>query len=903
MGLFGFLNNDNKRHIKKLTAYAKKVDALSDKYAALSEDELKAQTQIFKNRLSAGETLDDILPEAFAAVREASFRVLGMKHFFVQVMGGICLHQGRIAEMRTGEGKTLVATLPAYLNALSGKGVHIVTVNEYLAKRDCEWMGKIYKYLGLSVGVIFSQMNHKDKQAAYNSDICYATNNELGFDYLRDNMAINKADMVQRELSYAIVDEVDSILVDEARTPLIISGRGNKSSDMYISANRFVRGLKKDEDVDLNEEDKQVRLTESGVKKAESFFNLENLSDVENTETNHHINQALKAHNIMKRDNDYIISDGEVMIVDEFTGRILPGRRYSEGLHQAIEAKEGVKIQNENKTLATITFQNYFRLYKKLSGMTGTAKTEEEEFNNIYSLDVVSIPTNLEMIREDLNDVIFKTVPGKLRAIVGEIADCHKSGQPVLVGTITVEKSEELSGLLKKNKIPHNVLNAKNHEQEAEIIAQAGKIGQVTIATNMAGRGTDILLGGNPEYMAKARMKKGGFSDDQISQATSYAHTDDAEIIRARDEFKRFYNEHKIETDKEKVEVIALGGLHILGTERHESRRIDNQLRGRSGRQGDPGSSIFYISVEDDLTRVFGGEKMQARLARIFTMFRVDEDTPIQAGLLSKQIEGAQKRIEGRNFGIRKTVLQYDDVMNNQRSEIYGDRQKVLKGESVHGQILDMIRPVVEELFSGVINPESPYTEWNLERANKEIEDRLLPAGAMVLTHKMVETTAFEEINETLLSKVVEAYEEKYDDYKRQGIDYGEIERIVLLRVVDDKWTEHIDAMDQLRRGIGLKAYGQQDPVAAYKREGYEMYRQMTEHIAEDAVLMLLKLKVEQAPVLSRVNTNELHTSKLDMEKGQKQNKGGNTKPQISRNANCPCGSRKKYKHCCGKDL
>ena len=897
MGLIRYLmGSDNRKHLKKLEQIADRIELLEEKFAAMSDEELKGMTEIFKKRLSENyETLDDILPEAFAVVREASKRVLGMRHFHVQLMGGIALHQGRIAEMRTGEGKTLVSTLPAYLNALAGEGVHIVTVNDYLAKRDAEWMGKIHRFLGLTVGVAIAGMNSDAKRKAYNCDITYATNNELGFDYLRDNMVIYKEDMVQRKLSYAIIDEVDSILIDEARTPLIISGRGGKSSDMYITANRFARGLSED-DYEYDEKKKAINLTEEGMQKAERYFGVESLNDVESTEINHYINNALRAHYVMKRDKDYIVNDGEVIIVDEFTGRLMVGRRYSEGLHQAIEAKENVRIQNENKTLATITFQNYFRLYKKLSGMTGTAKTEETEFRDIYGLDVVQIPTNLPNARVDQNDQVYTTVAGKLRAVVEDIAECYERGQPVLVGTTTVEKSEELSEMLRKAKVPHRVLNAKNHEKEAEIVAQAGKLKAVTIATNMAGRGTDILLGGNAEYLALKRMRDLGMSEESVYYATSVFNTEDPEILKARETFKGFYDEFKVEVDKEKEEVKALGGLRIIGTERHESRRIDNQLRGRAGRQGDIGSSIFYLSMEDELVRLFGGDKMK----RIADMFKIDDDTPFAMGLLTKQIENAQRNIEGRNYSIRRQVLEYDNVMNTQRTIIYGERGKVLQGMSVHEQIDKMMRDQVDIIVGTYTNPKTDWDEWDRENLNKEIERKLIPGDTSFLSEDRLSKWALEEIKEQIYDAMMLYYNEKIDAAKELGVDFEEIERVILLKVVDARWMDHIDAMDNLRRGIGLQAYGQHDPVVAYKHEGFEMFDEMISSIQEETVRLLMRVNVEQAPKREGQNLELVVTSNGDRQaKRAAQAPSVNANKNVGRNDPCPCGSGKKYKNCC----
>jgi preprotein translocase subunit SecA len=896
MGLLSFLlGSDNKRNLKYLTKIAEQVGALEEDYKRMTDAELKNVTPSLKEKIKEGKTLDEILPEAFAAVREASARVLNMRHFFVQVMGGAALHQGRVAEMKTGEGKTLVAVLAAYLNALTGKGVHIVTVNDYLAKRDSEWMGKIYKFMGLTVGVVVHGMDNDQRRAAYNCDITYCTNNELGFDYLRDNMVIRKSDRVLRDLNFAIVDEVDSILIDEARTPLIISGRGGKSSELYVKTQRFVKTLKRDKDFTVDEKERSVRITEEGTKKAEAFYNVENLGDIENADLNHHIQQALKANFLFKRDNDYIVSDGEVIIVDEFTGRLMIGRRYSDGLHQAIEAKEGVVIRSENKTLATITFQNFFRLYNKLSGMTGTAKTEEEEFKAIYSLDVVTIPTNKPMIRVDENDAIFKTKNGKLNAIVNEIEDCYKRGQPVLVGTLTVEKSEEFGALLRRRRVPHHILNAKNHAQEAMIIAQAGRKGAVTIATNMAGRGTDIILGGNPEYMAMEKLRSLGYGEELIYAAISYAEDLTEEEKKAREEFKKYYAEYKEQTDKEKKEVIALGGLRVIGTERHESRRIDNQLRGRSGRQGDPGSSIFYISLEDDLARLFGGD----RLTGLFNMMNIPEDQPISAKLVSKGIENAQKRVEGRNFSIRKQVLEYDDVMNKQREIMYAERNKVLNNEDVHDQIVNKFIPiVVNNVIDESIDTGVDYTQWDLNLFNKNIEEKLLPKGSGFITLKRAEDWDIEFLTEKLLEETIKCYEEKIERYKEKNIDYKEVERVILLKTIDSKWTEHIDAMDQLRRGISLRAYANQDPVIAYKKEGYEMFEFMTQRIQEDTAQILLKLEVEKVPTIEAKQGVALFAD------GTVQNRSKvpvRAAAKAGPNDPCPCGSGKKFKNCCDK--
>lgn len=894
MGLIRYiLGGESRRNLKRLDKMADKVIDLSPKYEKMTDEELVSQTDILKKRLADGETVDDILYDAFAVVREAAYRVLKMRHYKVQIMGGICLHQGRVAEMKTGEGKTLVATLPAYLNALTGKGVHIVTVNDYLASRDAEWMGKVYKFLGLTVGVAISGMQDEDKKAAYACDITYGTNNEMGFDYLRDNLKNNLDAMVQRELNFAIVDEVDSILIDEARTPLIISGRGQESSEMYLSANRFVKTLKADEDFTLDIKEKTVQITESGAAKAERFFGLSNFADVENAALSHHIQQALKAHYIFKRDNDYIVSDGEVIIVDEFTGRLMIGRRYSDGLHQAIEAKEGVKIRNENKTYATITFQNYFRLYKKLSGMTGTAKTEEEEFRTIYGLDVLEIPTNKPVARKDYPDVIYKTDAGKERAIIQEITERHATGQPVLVGTVTVEKSEEISKLLFKQRIKHNVLNAKNHAKEADIIAQAGRFGAVTIATNMAGRGTDILLGGNPEFLAKRKLKNEGIEEEKIELATSYISEVPEDIQEIRKHYHEVYDEFKKETDAEKEKVIAAGGLHILGTERHESRRIDNQLRGRSGRQGDVGSSVFFISLEDDLAKRFGGERMQA----IFTAFNISEDEPLQSKMVSRSIENAQRTIEGKNFGIRKHVLEYDDVMNKQREVMYAERMNVIKAKDVHDEILKFIPTYVEETIRmSADNANKPET-WDLEALNKNVEQRLLPPDSNFFTREKLDNWDYDFILQKLNEETIRVYEEKIAKYAEEGVNFGDLEKFILLRNVDSKWIDHIDAMDQLRKGISLRAYGNVDPVVEYKNESLEMFEDLTYSIQTDTVRILLKAELKRTPVKRDDSPCNLVTNETE---GVKRPIVAKTK--IGRNDPCPCGSGKKYKDCCGKN-
>ena len=880
----------NKSNIKKLKKIADLVLAKEETYKQKTDEELKNTTNILKDRLSKGETLMDILPDAYALVREAAARVLNMRHFPVQIMGGIALHQGRIAEMATGEGKTLVSTLPAYLNALAGKGVHVVTVNEYLAKRDAEWMGKVHRFLGLTVGVALSGMEEDKKREAYNCDITYATNNELGFDYLRDNMVVKKEQRVQRGHYFAIVDEVDSILIDEARTPLIISGRGMKSSDAYYAAQKFALTLKKDEDFEIELKQKTIHLTESGTAKAEKYFNVENLSDVNCIELNHHIMNALRANYIMKLDENYIVKDDEIIIVDEFTGRLMAGRRYSDGLHQAIEAKEGVKIKDENKTLATITFQNYFRLYNKLSGMTGTAKTEEAEFNGIYKLDVVTIPTNRPNIRKDETDIVYTTVNGKINAIVDEVEEVHKTGRPILIGTITIEKSEELSKALRQRKINHVVLNAKNHEQESEIVAQAGRKGAVTIATNMAGRGTDILLGGNPEFMATKKLREKGYTDEQISFATSYLTSDNAELMQAKEEYTKLYNEFKKTTDIEKKEVQGAGGLHIIGTERHESRRIDNQLRGRASRQGDPGSSIFFVSLEDDLMRRFGGEALK----KIATFLRVDENTPLQMRMLSKQIERAQKRIENHNFSARKSVLQFDDVMNKQREIIYTERNKVLDGEDVHEQVSNMFPDYVTELVNNYLDVNKPYFEWKLDPLNNALEDKLFPKGENLITEQFVDECEPQDVIDKILKVIYTKYDEKVETVRKLGLSYADFERYVLLKVVDTLWIDHIDQMTILRNEIGLRAYGNQDPIVAYKREGFDMFDNMIDKIRQDTCSILLnaKIDIQQKPQQPTYKPVEV------IENGGPKTVGN--KP--GRNDLCPCGSGKKYKQCCGKN-
>ena len=887
----------SEKEVGRVMPIVEKINSLEPAVEKLTDAELRAKTDEFKSRLQKGETLDDILPEAFATVREASKRVLGMRHFDVQLIGGIILHQGRIAEMKTGEGKTLVATLPVYLNALTGKGVHVVTVNDYLAKRDSEWMGKLYKFLGLTVGLVISGMTPKQKKEAYAADITYGTNNEYGFDYLRDNMVIRKEEMVQRELNYAIVDEIDSILIDEARTPLIISGTAAESSDLYSKADNFVKRLKAKtiieedtKDLDQAEDNekydyvidlkaKSATLTEKGTKKAEEYFKLENLNDIENSDIVHYINKALHAHGIMKKDIDYIVKDGEVLIVDEFTGRIMYGRRYSDGLHQAIEAKEHVKIANESKTLATITFQNYFRMYNKLSGMTGTAMTEEAEFREIYNLDVISIPTNKPMIRQDLNDIIYKNERAKFRAVVEDIRKSHEKGQPVLVGTVSIENSEKLSNILKREGIKHEVLNAKYHEKEAEIIAQAGKYGAVTIATNMAGRGTDIMLGGNSEFLAKQEMRKQGYSDELIEQANAHNETEDEEILKARETFNKYQNKFEEEIKEEKEKVLAAGGLKIIGTERHESRRIDNQLRGRSGRQGDPGESRFYIALDDDLMKIFGGDMITS----VYNTLKADENMPIEMGLLSKTVENAQKRVEGQHFSIRKHVLQYDDVMNTQREIIYSQRREVLDGKDLKEKIQKMMHSVIEEIIL------THETEEGLDKEGVKTE---VKAILDIELNDVNDNT--QELIEELYNKVIENYTAKEKEIGEQTL--RELERVVMLKVVDQKWMDHIDAMDELKDGIGLRAYGQKDPVALYKLEGFDMFEQMTNDIKIDVVKILTHLqgpqKVERKQTV-KITGEGLKQDRETAVPNKSQNAPNtpvkNEGPQVGRNDQCPC--------------
>ncbi len=890
------LGNFNDKEVKRLMKTVDEIEALDEKMQSLSDAELRKKTDEFKERLNKGQTLDDIMIEAFAVVREAAVRTLGMKHYRVQLLGGIVLHQGRIAEMKTGEGKTLMATLPIYLNALEGKGVHVVTVNDYLASRDKEWMGKIYEFLGLSVSCIVHGLTTEERRRAYEADITYGTNNEFGFDYLRDNMVTYKKEMVQRELNYAIIDEVDSILIDEARTPLIISGAGNKSTQLYIAADRFARTLKNEEDYTIDEKAKTVVLTdEGGIPKAEKHFNLENLADPSNMEISHHINQALKAHTLMKKDIDYVVKDGEIVIVDQFTGRLMFGRRYSDGLHQAIEAKEGLEVRRESQTLATITLQNYFRMYQKLSGMTGTAKTEEDEFKHIYGMDVVVVPTNKPVIRQDLPDAVYKTLEGKFKSVIREIEERHKKGQPILVGTISIETSELLSKLLKKKGIKHEVLNAKHHEREAEIVAQAGRFGAVTIATNMAGRGTDIVLGGNPEYMAKKELKKKGYSDDVIAKVTAIIEYDDEEVKEAKKLYNEIYKEIKKTTDQEAEKVKAAGGLHILGTERHESRRIDNQLRGRSGRQGDPGSSQFFISLEDDLMRLFGSERIQGIVDKI----GMEDDEPIEAGILSKSIETAQKRVEGRNFSIRKHVLQYDDVMNKQREIIYRERKRVLEGENLKEHIWGMLENIVDESIETYTAEATYPEEWNLKGLEEYLHTLFLPKDS--LNFEDIEKLTKEDLKERIMDIAEKLYGEKESEIGEERM--RELERVILLKVVDTKWIDHIDAMDQLKQGISLRAIGNEDPVRAYQIEGFDMFNAMTASIKEDTVRYVFNVTI-------RTETERERVAEIKEESGG-QGATTNSRPdtktfvrkekKVGRNDPCPCGSGKKYKKCCGR--
>jgi len=892
--MFGFGND---ALLKPLYKIVDKIDALADTFAALSDEELTGKTAEFKARLAKGETLDQLLPEAFATVREASRRTLGLYPFRTQLLGGIVLHQGRIAEMKTGEGKTLTATLPAYLNALTGNGVHIVTVNDYLASFQGEEMGKLYRFLGMEVGIITHDVEGDDRKRAYQADITYGTNNEMGFDYLRDNMVLYEKNMVQRGHAFAIVDEVDSILIDEARTPLIISGQGEKSTDMYERADRFVIRLKNEVDYTVEEKDKTVVFTEEGVAKAESHFGIENLSDPENNDLNHYLIQALKANVLMKRDVDYVVQNNEVVIVDEFTGRLMIGRRFSDGLHQAIEAKEHVKVQRESKTLATITFQNYFRMYKKLSGMTGTAKTEEEEFKGIYNLDVVQVPTNKPMIRKDMNDVIYRSKQGKYQAVVEEIIRRHATGQPVLVGTVSVEVSELLSHMLRMRGVPHEVLNAKHHAREAAIVAQAGHYGAVTIATNMAGRGTDILLGGNPDFIARRTLRQEEVPDDIIEAATGFNENVSDEVLEVRKRYRALKQEYKKTTDLEHDKVVEVGGLHIIGTERHESRRIDNQLRGRAGRQGDPGSSQFFIALEDDLMRLFGGERIQPLVARM----GMDESSPLEAGMLTKQIENAQKKVESRNYAARKHVLQYDDVMNQQREIIYGQRLQVLRGENMRSVVVDtMAKAVIEDAVKRYCTGDK-NAEWDLANLTEYLERLCVPAGFIKANEDALMHFSQEQATALLFKEACRFYEQREEKIGEIGIDMRELERAVLLRAVDLRWMDHIDAMDHLRDGIGLRAYGQKDPVNEYKLESYDMFEEMVHLIQEDTVRRMYQLRIEKTPerrAAARV-TADNRTAQTNQPVARTPVKAGE---KIGRNSPCPCGSGKKYKNCCGQN-
>ena len=920
MGLMEKIFGDlNAKEVKKIEKIVDVIESYDAQMQELSDDELRAKTDEFRGRLAEGETLDDILPEAFAVCREAAWRSLGMKHFRVQLIGGVVLHQGRISEMKTGEGKTLVATLPAYLNALEGHGVHVVTVNDYLAKRDAEWMGKLYTFLGLKVGCVIHAVEGPARHEQYMADITYGTNNEFGFDYLRDNMVTYKEELTQRELNYAIVDEVDSILIDEARTPLIISGRGVDSSVMYRNANTFVKTLTAEADYKVEEKDNQVSLTDEGVKLCEDYFKIENFSDPDNMELNHYVQQALRANYLMKRDVDYIVKDGEILIVDEFTGRLMYGRRFSNGLHQAIEAKEGVRVRQESKTLATITLQNYFRMYNKLAGMTGTAKTEEDEFRDIYNMDVVVIPTNKPVVRDDREDSVYAHQKAKYKAIVNRVVEAHQTGQPVLVGTISIEISELISDMLKKRGVKHNVLNAKHHEQEAEIVAEAGRLGAVTIATNMAGRGTDIILGGNPEFEARKQMRKDGYTPEQISFATGFEKSDDPELLEARERFHSLHEQIKAEREPEQQKVKELGGLCIVGTERHESRRIDNQLRGRSGRQGDPGNTQFFIALEDDLMRLFGGDRMQGVLARV----GMDEDEPLEAGMLSRSIESAQKKVEGKNFGIRKYVLQYDNVMNKQREIIYGQRRMVLDGEDVSGYIKNM----AYELIDGIVDPvlmESKYAEeWDVQRMIDGLA-QITPAFKERFTpdEDYIRGLSEEQLKDDIRQIFDELYEEKEAEIGSEQM--REVERMILLRVVDNRWMDHIDAMDQLKEGIGLRGIGQQDPAVAYAQEGFAMFDEMIADIREETVKFCYNVtvttKTERRNVVSgntsaakeeykddtaaqsRGGKGSMPSAAPKAEKTGKQETIRRDTPKVGRNDPCPCGSGKKYKNCCGRN-
>ena len=900
----------SEREVKRLLPTVDKIEALEEEYRGLTDEQLQAKTPEFKQRLQQGETLDDILPEAFAAVREAADRVLGLRPYRVQLIGGIVLHQGRIAEMKTGEGKTLVATLPAYLNALSGNGVHIVTVNDYLAKRDSEWMGKVHRFMGLTVGLIIHDLTKEERQAAYAADITYGTNNEMGFDYLRDNMAIYKNEQVQRGHSFAIVDEVDSILIDEARTPLIISGMGEKSTQLYDMAESFACRLKKyvvtetddkeaedetlDADYIVDEKARTATLTARGIAKAEEFFHLDNLSDPENSTIAHHINQAIKAHGTMKRDVDYVVKDGEIIIVDEFTGRLMFGRRYSEGLHQAIEAKEHVSVQRESKTLATITFQNYFRLYSKLSGMTGTAMTEEEEFATIYKLDIVEIPTNRPVVRIDNEDAVYKTEQGKYRAVIRQVKECHEKGQPVLVGTVSIEKNELLSRMLTKEGIRHNLLNAKNHEKEAEIVAQAGQFGAVTVATNMAGRGTDIMLGGNAEYMATNDLRKAGYTDEVIADATGYAETDNSEILEARQMFADKLRQHKEEISGEADRVRQAGGLFIIGTERHDSRRIDNQLRGRAGRQGDPGETRFYISLEDDLMRLFGGERVQAAMERM----NIDEDMPIESKMLTRSIQQAQTTVESRNFQARKSVLEYDDVMNKQREIIYGQRRQVLEGMDVKDVIMNMMNTSITHLVQNAFSGVQHLDMTSCQELLRQVEGVYFPKYAVRFSQEQLDAMDAQAVTDAFTQAAAGYYQQKEDEFTAPVM--REVERVVLLRVVDEYWMEHIDAMSDLRQGIRLRAYAQTDPIIAYKKESLEMFEEMIAAIQDETVRRLYSVRLKKNEEVKRERVANATSESVGGDGTVK--KQPRKVKKIGRNEPCPCGSGKKYKNCCGRN-
>ena len=900
----------SQRELKSIYPIADKIEALEEEYRGLTDEQLQAKTPEFKQRLQQGETLDDILPEAFAAVREAADRVLGLRPYRVQLIGGIVLHQGRIAEMKTGEGKTLVATLPAYLNALTGNGVHIVTVNDYLAKRDSEWMGKVHRFMGLTVGLIIHDLTKEERQAAYAADITYGTNNEMGFDYLRDNMAIYKNEQVQRGHSFAIVDEVDSILIDEARTPLIISGMGEKSTQLYDMAESFACRLKKyvvtetddkeaedetlDADYIVDEKARTATLTARGIAKAEEFFHLDNLSDPENSTIAHHINQAIKAHGTMKRDVDYVVKDGEIIIVDEFTGRLMFGRRYSEGLHQAIEAKEHVSVQRESKTLATITFQNYFRLYSKLSGMTGTAMTEEEEFATIYKLDIVEIPTNRPVVRIDNEDAVYKTEQGKYRAVIRQVKECHEKGQPVLVGTVSIEKNELLSRMLTKEGIRHNLLNAKNHEKEAEIVAQAGQFGAVTVATNMAGRGTDIMLGGNAEYMATNDLRKAGYTDEVIADATGYAETDNSEILEARQLFADKLRQHKAEISGEADRVRQAGGLFIIGTERHDSRRIDNQLRGRAGRQGDPGETRFYISLEDDLMRLFGGERVQAAMERM----NIDEDMPIESKMLTRSIQQAQTTVESRNFQARKSVLEYDDVMNKQREIIYGQRRQVLEGMDVKDVIMNMMNTSITHLVQNAFSGVQHLDMTSCQELLRQVEGLYFPKYAVRFSQEQLDAMDAQAVTDAFTQAAAGYYQQKEDEFTSPVM--REVERVVLLRVVDEYWMEHIDAMSDLRQGIRLRAYAQTDPIIAYKKESLEMFEEMIAAIQDETVRRLYSVRLKKNEEVKRERVANATSESVGGDGTVK--KQPRKVKKIGRNEPCPCGSGKKYKNCCGRN-